>query len=82
MGCALGSGALTVTNIDLANGMLINFYRPKVDKVQNNKLSAAALAALRAYFAAGDAPALGQLCAVAGKVARLDQAGMRQNRHQ
>lgn len=68
--------ALTVANIDLANGMLVNFYRPKVDKVQNNKLSAAALKALRAYFAAGDAPTLGQLLRSSRKGGKLDQVGM------
>lgn len=67
--------ALTVTDVDLHNGML-RFYRPKVDKTQNNKLSAAALAALRAYFAAGDAPAIGQLLRGSRKGGKLDGAGI------
>lgn len=68
--------ALTVTNVDLKAGRLVNFYRPKVDKVQNNKLSADALKALRAYFANGDAPALGALLRGSRKGGKLDQAGM------
>jgi len=67
---------LTVANIDLAKGMIVNFYRPKVDKVQNNKLSADALKALRAYFDNNDAPALGPLLRGSRKGGKLDQAGM------
>ena len=62
--------ALTVTDVDLHNGLL-RFYRSKVDKTQTNKLSTAALAALRAYFAAGDAPPLVKSCAVVAKVESL-----------
>lgn len=68
--------ALTVTNIDLAKGMIVGFYRPKVDKTQNNKLSADTLRALRAYFDAGDAPALGPLLRGSRKGGKLDQCGM------
>lgn len=67
---------LTVANIDLKNGMIVNFYRPKVDKVQNNKLSADTLKALRAYFENNDAPALGPLLRGSRKGGKLDQAGM------
>lgn len=67
---------LTVANIDLKTGMIVNFYRPKVDKVQNNKLSADALKALRAYFEHNDAPALGPLLRGSRKGGKLDQAGM------
>ena len=67
--------ALTVTDVDLHSGVL-RFYRPKVDKQQNNKLSTAALAALRAYFASGDAAAVGQLLRGSRKGGKLDQAGM------
>lgn len=67
---------LTVANIDLKAGMIVNFYRPKVDKVQNNKLSADALKALRAYFENNDAPALGPLLRGSRKGGKLDQAGM------
>jgi integrase len=67
--------ALTVTDVDLKAGVL-RFYRPKVDKTQNNKLSAAALAALAAYFDNDDAPALGALLRGSRKGGKLDQAGM------
>ena len=67
---------LTVTNIDLFRGMLVGFYRPKVDKTQNNKLSADALKALKAYFDTGDTPALGPLLRGSRKGGGLDQAGM------
>jgi integrase len=67
--------ALTVTDVDLKAGIL-RFYRPKVDKTQNNKLSADALKALRAYFDNGDAPALGALLRGSRKGGKLDQAGM------
>lgn len=67
---------LTVANIDLKKGMIVGFYRPKVDKVQNNKLSADALTALRAYFDNNDAPALGALLRGSRKGGKLDQAGM------
>jgi integrase len=67
--------ALTVTDVDLHNGVL-RFYRPKVDKTQNNKLSADALKALRAYFDNGDAPALGALLRGSRKGGKLDGAGM------
>ena len=67
--------ALTVTDVDLHRGVLC-FYRSKVDKTQNNKLSAAALDTLRAYFAAGDAPAVGLLLRGSRKGGKLDQAGM------
>lgn len=68
--------ALTVANFDLKNGMLTSFYRPKVDKTQNNKLSADTLKALRSYFDNGDAPALGALLRGSRKGGKLDQAGM------
>lgn len=67
---------LTVANIDLKKGMIVGFYRPKVDKVQNNKLSADALKALKAYFDNNDAPALGALLRGSRKGGKLDQAGM------
>ena len=67
--------ALTVSDVDLKAGQL-RFYRPKVDKTQNNKLSVDALKALRAYFDNGDAPALGQLLRGSRKGGKLDQVGM------
>lgn len=76
-GLRVGELALiTVANVDLKAGMLTGFYRPKVDKVQNNKLSADALKALRAYFENNDAPALGALLRSSRKGGKLDQAGM------
>lgn len=68
--------ALTVANIDLKAGMIVGFYRPKVDKIQNNKLSVDALTALRAYFANNDAPALGPLLRGSRKGGQLGKAGM------
>ncbi|MFZ4658466.1 MAG: tyrosine-type recombinase/integrase [Caldilineaceae bacterium] len=73
--CAGEVAAPTVTDVDLHAGVL-RFYRSKVDKTQNNKLSTAALAALRAYFAAGDAPAVGQILRGSRKGGKLDGAGM------
>lgn len=67
---------LTVTNIDLKARMMVGFYRPKVDKVQTNRLSADTLKALSAYFDNGDAPALGPLLRGSRKGGKLDQAGM------
>jgi integrase len=67
--------ALTVTDVDLKAGVL-RFYRPKVDKTQNNKLSADALKSLRAYFDNGDAPGLGALLRGSRRGGKLDQAGM------
>lgn len=67
---------LAVANIDLKNGMITGFYRPKVDKTQNNKLSADTLKALRAYFENNDAPALGSLLRGSRKGGKLDQCGM------
>jgi integrase len=46
---------LTVGNVNLKAGEL-SFYRPKVNKQQTHRLTADALQAARAYFAAGDAP--------------------------
>lgn len=68
--------ALTVANIDLKQGMIVGFYRPKVDKTQNNKLSADALKALKTYFDNGDAPAIGPLLRGSRKGGKLDQSGM------
>lgn len=68
--------ALTVANVDLKKGMLTGFYRPKVDKTQNHKLSADTLRALRAWFDSGDAPALGALLRGSRKGGSLTEAGM------
>lgn len=56
MGLRVGEvTGLRVGDIDLKAGML-HFYRPKVDKVQEHKLSPDVLKAARAYFKQGDAP--------------------------
>lgn len=68
--------ALTVANVDLKKGMLTGFYRPKVDKTQNHKLSADTLRALRAWFDNGDAPALGALLRGSRKGGALTAAGI------
>ncbi len=53
--------ALQVTDVNLKAGEL-RFYRPKVGKVQTHRLTPDALTALQAaYFAHGDAPAMGAL---------------------
>lgn len=51
---------LSVGDVDLAAGEL-RFYRPKVDKRQTHRLTRDTLAALRAWFDSGDAPAAGPL---------------------
>lgn len=66
---------LKVTDVDLAAGMM-TFYRPKVDKVQSHKLTRDTLAALRRYFDAGDAPAIGPLLRASAGPGRLTHAGM------
>lgn len=66
---------LTVADVDLAAGKL-HVYRPKVDIDQTLKLSADALVALRAYFDAGDAPAMGPLLRGSRKGGKLTHAGL------
>lgn len=66
---------LDVTAVDLAAGTL-TFYRPKVGITQTHKLSRDAKAALRRYFEAGDAPAMGRLLRVSYGAHRLGAAGM------
>lgn len=68
--------ALTVNNVDLRKGMLTGFYRPKVDKTQNHKLSADTLRALRSWFDSNDAPALGPLLRGSRKGGHLAEAGI------
>jgi integrase len=67
--------ALLVTDVQLPAGEL-KFYRPKVGKVQIHRLTVDALAALRAYFARGDAPALGPLLRGSNKAGQLTTVGM------
>jgi integrase len=67
--------ALAVTAINLPAGEL-RFYRPKVDKMQTHRLTTDTLAALRAYFLHGDAPALGPLLRGSNKAGVLTSAGM------
>lgn len=68
--------ALAVTNVDLKKGMLTGFYRPKVDKTQNHKLSADTLRALRSWFDSGDAPGIGALLRGSRKGGSLTEAGI------
>lgn len=68
--------ALTVANVDLKKGMLTGFYRPKVDKTQNHKLSADTLRALRSWFDSGDAPGIGALLRGSRKGGSLTEAGI------
>jgi integrase len=67
--------ALAVTDVNLPAGEL-RFYRPKVDKVQTHRLTPDALAALRAYFVQGNAPALGPLLRGSNKAGLLTSSGM------
>lgn len=66
---------LTVNAVDLAAGVL-RFYRPKVNKTQTHRLTADARAALAAYVAAGDIPALGPLLRASTRGGKLAAAGM------
>lgn len=66
---------LTVTDLNLKAGEL-TFYRPKVDKLQTHRLTPDTLQSARAYFAAGDAPAMGALTRTSRKGGRLLGAGM------
>ncbi len=66
---------LQVTDVDLGAGEM-RFYRPKVDKEQTHRFTRDALAALRAYVEAGDAPALGPLLRGSRKGGELAAAGM------
>ena len=66
---------LAVTDIDLAAG-LVTFYRSKVDKTQTHKLTPDTARALRRYFDAGDAPAVGALLRASAGPGRLTHAGM------
>lgn len=68
--------ALTVNNVDLRKGRLSEFYRPKVDKTQNHKLSADTLRALRSWFDSGDAPGIGSLLRGSRKGGSLTEAGI------
>ncbi|MFZ1505279.1 MAG: site-specific integrase [Anaerolineae bacterium] len=66
---------LTVNAVDLAAGV-IRFYRPKVNKTQTHRLTADARAALAAYVAAGDIPAMGPLLRASTRGGKLAAAGM------
>lgn len=66
---------LEVAHFNLAAGEF-RFYRPKVDKEQTHKMTADTLRAAFAYFAAGDAPAVGPLLRGSRKDGRLEAAGM------
>lgn len=66
---------LDVTAIHLDTGTL-EFYRPKVDKVQTHRLSKDTLKAARAWFESGDAPAVGKLLRTSTKGGKLGKVGV------
>jgi len=66
---------LDVTAVNLAAGTM-TFYRPKVGITQTHKLSRDAKRALKAYFDAGDAPAVGRLLRASYGANRLGGAGV------
>lgn len=66
---------LEVAHFNLAAGEF-RFYRPKVDKEQCHRMTADTLRAARAYFDAGDAPAIGPLLRGSRKDGRLEGSGM------
>lgn len=66
---------LDVTAVDLARGTM-TFYRPKVGITQTHKLTRDAKKALKAYFDAGDAPAVGRLLRASYGADRLGGAGI------
>lgn len=67
--------ALAVTDFDVKTGNL-TFYRPKVNKTQTHRLTPDARAALAAYIAAGDVPAVGLILRGSRKGGELGAAGM------
>ena len=67
--------ALEVTAFDLAAGLMV-FDRPKVNKVQTHELTPDTLRAARAWFASGDAPAIGKLLRGSRRGGRLTETGM------
>jgi integrase len=66
---------LAVTDFDAQGGRL-TFYRPKVDKTQTHRLTPDTRAALAAYIAAGDVPAVGLILRASRKGGELGAAGM------
>ena len=66
---------LLVTDFDVAQGNM-TFYRPKVDKTQTHKLTLDALRAVMAWFASGDAPALGPVLRGSRNGGALTHGGM------
>jgi len=66
---------LQVTDFNLHTGEF-TFYRPKVDKQQTHKMTADTWRAVRAWFDAGDAPAMGPLLRGSRKGGTLTGAGM------
>lgn len=68
--------ALRITHVDLRNGMLCGFDRPKVNKEQNHKLSADTLRSLQEWFRSGDAPEAGPLLRGSRKGGHLTGEGM------
>jgi integrase len=67
--------SLTVADLDLKAGEL-HFYRSKVGIEQTHRLTEDTLRSVRAYFEAGDAPAMGPLSRASRKDGKLLGAGM------
>lgn len=66
---------LEARHLDLQTGLL-QFYRPKVDMEQKHKLTADTLQAARAYFDAGDMPAVGPVLRASLKSGELGPVGL------
>ena len=69
------AAGLEVSGVDLAAGT-VTFYRPKVNMTQTHRLTRDAKHAMKAYFDAGDAPALGLLLRASASKGRLTHAGV------
>jgi integrase len=66
---------LRVEDIDLSAGAF-TFFRPKVDKVQTHRMTAASARAVQRWFTFGDAPASGLLLRGSRKGGHLSKPGM------
>jgi integrase len=67
--------ALTVDCFNLKAGTF-TFYRQKTDQTDSHRMTADTARAVRAYFTAGDAPAIGPLLRASLKSGQLAAAGM------
>jgi integrase len=67
--------AVDVTAFNLKAGTF-TFYRQKTDQTDSHRMTADTARAVRAYFAAGDAPAIGPLLRASRKNGQLAEAGI------